>query len=208
MIQICIDESNCRRLAVDINLVTLAYRAIEKLKNPSSNEAQLTWQFSTEFIWQAKTYRPNPTLQGNQNDPFTAHEFDGKDKSKQRFHLRPVQERSLFWMIGQERRIVEPLIEEERDGVCLLSLGWRVEVRAKRPSIHLGEPSFYRGGGPLTDKVGYSKTITSPALIDHQFRKRTDPSIPMYHMKPPKGKIALKGTLILVTPTLGIHNAQ
>ena len=192
--RVCIDEFNCGRLAVDINLVTLAHRAIGKLKSLASNEVELTWQFDTEFIWESKTYRPIPTLLSNLNDPPTAYEFDGEDENKQRFHLRPEQERSLFWMIRQERRDVEPFIEEERDEACLLSLGWRVEVRAKRQSIHRG--------GVLADKVGYGKTITSLALIDYQFKKRTDPSIPMYHMEPPKGKIALKGTLILVTSTL------
>ena len=124
--RVCIDEFDCGRLAVDINLVTLAHRAIGKLKNLASDEAQLTWQFSPEFEWEAKAYRPNPTL-GNLNDPPTAHEFDGEDECKQRFRLRPEQERSLFWKIRQKRRDVEPSIEEERGEAYLLSLGTKTE---------------------------------------------------------------------------------
>ncbi|KAJ7879940.1 hypothetical protein B0H14DRAFT_2707965 [Mycena olivaceomarginata] len=105
--------------------------------------------------------------------------------------LRKEQLRSLEWMVQQEADDAPPFVEEEISEAILHPLGWRAEGRAQRPVLVRG--------GVLADAVGYGKTATTLGLIDcTQETVEED----FERMGRVDGKIAIKGTLIIVPPHL------
>jgi len=94
-------------------------------------------------------------------------------------------------MLAQEAANVTPFIEEEISESLLTSLGWRAEGRAQRP--------VQVKGGVLADQVGYGKTAITLGLIDCTHNKIGEEFATKIRVP---GKIAVKGTLVIVPPHL------
>ena len=94
-------------------------------------------------------------------------------------------------MLAQEAVGVTPFIEEEISESLLTSLGWRAEGRAQR--------RVQVKGGVLADQVGYGKTAITLGLIDCTHNKIKEEFATKIRAP---GKIAVKGTLVIVPPHL------
>ena len=188
--RIRIDEALTGRMLIGLNVPTLAHRALAKLSNLDNlTDVDLLWRLDTQYSWPSSITLPRFTLQHNRNDPRLDHVFYGKDEDGSRLHLLDRQQHSFKWMIGQEDKDAQPFFEEEIEEACLPYLGWRAEVCAKRAC------RIY--GGVLADQVGYGKTITTLALIDHQMHIAVANAA-----KVRKGAISSKATLIIGTNVL------
>jgi site-specific DNA-cytosine methylase len=84
--------------------------------------------------------------------------------------LREEQQRSLDWMIGQEKSDIEPFIEMEVDEAPLPALAWRAEVKVTTESVIRG--------GLCADEVGFGKTALMLALIYSQWGNGWNENIP------------------------------
>ena len=185
-----IDDDHIGRLVIGLNVPTLAHRALAKVSDLSTYDGvELSWRLDTQYVWPPTVTLPRFILQHNKHDEQVEHVFQNCDKLDSKFALRPEQQRSLGWMVNQEKENASPFYEEEIEEACLPHIGWRAEARVTKPRhIH---------GGVLADEVGYGKTITTLALIETQKRNAAiDSSIAR------NGCIPLQATLIIVPRTL------
>ena len=182
------DGKHTGRLLVGLNLPNLVHRALARLNDVARNdEIEIKWRLDTR--WEAPTrYRLEDfSLTNNKLTREADYAFPTTES------LRPEQQKSLYWMIGQEADDMA-FYEEEIEEAMLSQLGWRAEVRVRRTRIVRG--------GILADEVGYGKTATTLALIDTQKEKAE-----LYGNRQKAGCISIKATLILVPPHL-IHQWQ
>lgn len=184
-----VDEEANGRVCVGFNLATLAHRALERFTDPTGVNGKggmrLSWRIDSEWDLPSSALpKFSATLENNKDSEEAHHIFPGTNMA-----LRPEQRRSLHWMISQEAPVPTPFFEAEIEEAILPHLGWRVEVKA--------EKSRQIRGGVSADKVGYGKTVTTLALIDHQMKPAEN------HAKQSlEGCIPVKATLIAVPNTL------
>jgi hypothetical protein len=168
---------------VGLNIATLLHRAMSKLPFAGRDmPVQLSWRLTTHYQpVETAFFRPTKlSLKSNKQD--VAH---SQPPNFRKFLLRPEQLRSLTWMLAQERpEGNHSFVEEEIAEATLGALGWRAEARAARPVMVRG--------GVLADEVGYGKTAITLALID------VARSLPKGELPAKEGKVALKGTLVVV----------
>ncbi|KAL0953862.1 hypothetical protein HGRIS_005037 [Hohenbuehelia grisea] len=184
--QLKLDEHGVGHVRIGINIPTLLHRALSRLPTKDrSGKAALSWRLNTNFTPAATTNLPKFELLSNRAD---------KEHAKPpsfKIPLRKEQLRSLEWMIQQESTDAPPFIEEEISEAILDPLGWRAEGCAQRP-VHVR-------GGVLADQVGYGKTAITLGLIDCMAKEvKTE----FKNLGRVPGKIAVKGTLIVVPPHL------
>ena len=188
VVQVRIGNGLDGRIIIGLNIPTLAHRALAKLPDLETHKGvQLSWRLDTQYAWPVKVSLRKFSLGHNKNDPEASHkfEFNGHNLGV----LRKEQQRSLQWMLNQEDDAAPAFYEQEIEEACIPHLGWRAEVRARRPR--------QIRGGILADEVGYGKTLTTLALIDAQQGKaNTTANVPRV------GAIPLKATLIIVPRTL------
>lgn len=187
LLQTYIDGSgnSTGRLLVGLNLPTLVHRALARLGNiANSDDVEIKWRLDTQFEAPTRYKLREFTLPNNERHLEANHTFPTGAM------LRPEQQRSLQWMIGQEADDMA-FYEEEIEEATLPQLGWRAEVRVRRTrNIR---------GGILADEVGYGKTATTLALIDAQ-----EESAEEHAKSKRRGCIPVKATLILV-PSHLVH---
>ena len=184
--QLKLDDSGTGTVRVGINIPSLIHRAISRL--PSKNraaQASLSWRLDTNFTPSANSSLPKFVISSNKHDKQHAQPPNFK------IPLRKEQLRSLEWMLLQEAADAKPFAEEEISEAILDPLGWRAEGRAERP-VRIR-------GGVLADQVGYGKTAITLGLIDCAAKNTSDEFDKMSRIP---GKIAVKGTLIIVPPHL------
>ncbi|KAJ7130633.1 hypothetical protein C8R44DRAFT_872419 [Mycena epipterygia] len=184
--QLKVDENGTGTVRVGFNAPTLFHRALSRLPSVNRTERPIvSWRLNTSFTPTASQNLPKFVIASNKLDKEHAQPPHFK------LNLRKEQLRSLQWMIQQESSDAPPFIEEEISEAILHPLGWRAEGRAQRP-VHVR-------GGVLADAVGYGKTATTLGLIDCTYKAvKAD----FERMGRVDGKIALKGTLIVVPPHL------
>ncbi|KAJ6619889.1 hypothetical protein B0H10DRAFT_2023863 [Mycena sp. CBHHK59/15] len=184
--QLKVDDEGTGTVRVGFNPPTLLHRALSRLPTANRSERPMvSWRLNTNFTPTATQNLPKFVIASNKLDKEHAQPPHFKLK------LRKEQLRSLEWMVQQESADAPPFIEEEISEAILHPLGWRAEGRAERP-VHIR-------GGVLADAVGYGKTATTLGLIDCTYHSVQEE---FEKMGPIDGKIALKGTLIIVPPHL------
>ena len=173
-------------LVFALNIQSLAHHACLKLASlDDSEKIGFEWRLISNACDLGRQSHPRFTIPNNKGDP------EADQPPNFQFDLRPEQLRSVHWMIQQDLQEVAPFTEQEVEEAFLPLLLWRAEVKATMPCTIRG--------GVLADEVGYGKTATVLALVDHGFEKdareqtqiRDVPSIEC-------GQIAVKATLILV----------
>ncbi|KAF2711037.1 hypothetical protein K504DRAFT_532750 [Pleomassaria siparia CBS 279.74] len=171
-------------LRVGLNAVSLIHQALANLPGGGTH-TQVSWRLHTDYHPPAYPTYPTFTLSNNkQTSPAKQ-----PPNFKTDYRLRPEQLRSLGGMLENESDDARPFVEEEVVEALLPQMGWRAEGRATT--------EVQIKGGVLADQVGYGKTATTLALIDTQFnanKQRPDSNL--------KGKISVKGTLLICPPTL------
>jgi hypothetical protein len=184
--QLKLDDNGVGTVRVGFNAPTLLHRALSRLPSAGRTERPiLTWRLNTNFTPTASLNLPKFVILSNKRDKEHAQPPHFKTP------LRKEQLRSLEWMVQQEADDAPPFVEEEISEAILHPLGWRAEGRAQRPVLVRG--------GVLADAVGYGKTATTLGLIDcTQETVEED----FERMGRVDGKIAIKGTLIIVPPHL------
>jgi hypothetical protein len=184
--QLKLDDNGVGTVRVGFNAPTLLHRALSRLPSAGRTERPiLTWRLNTNFTPTASLNLPKFVILSNKRDKEHAQPPHFKTP------LRKEQLRSLEWMVQQEADDAPPFVEEEISEAILHPLGWRAEGRAQRPVLVRG--------GVLADAVGYGKTATTLGLIDcTQEMVEED----FERMGRVDGKIAIKGTLIIVPPHL------
>ena len=191
-----IDEQRVGCLSISLNITALAHRALAKLsESQCSGNTKVSWSLDTQYEPYAAPKLSRFRLGHNKNDFEAYYRFPtnedgaGRKVTETIPELRTEQKKSLTWMIEQENDKAQPFWEEETEEATLRALGWRAEVRARRPVlIH---------GGILADEVGYGKTATTLALIDSQAMKAEKSAETIR-----RGCISIKATLIMVPMTL------
>ena len=184
------DEADKLQLLVNVNLQTLAHRAVAKLLSVSSRGSiEVTWRLDTQYQPGELPSLPNFTLPSNKTDIPRPHTFPSRAPHGSPVSLRIEQQRSLQWMVSREGPNVRPFYEQASVEFCEPNLGWRLGSLAKRPRIVRG--------GVLADEVGYGKTITTLALIDCQQAQAESDATALRH-----GKLSLKATLVIASQTL------
>ncbi|KAJ6581619.1 hypothetical protein B0H19DRAFT_1116025 [Mycena capillaripes] len=184
--QLKLDENGVGTVRVGFNAPTLLHRALSRL--PVANRTErpiLSWRLKTNFTPTASLNLPKFVIASNKLDKEHAQPPHFK------IDLRKEQLRSLEWMVQQESPNAPPFVEEEISEAILHPLGWRAEGRAQRPVLVRG--------GVLADAVGYGKTATTLGLIDCTSKSVKEDFERMGRVD---GKIAIKGTLIIVPPHL------
>ncbi len=184
--QLKLDANDTGFVRVGINIPTLLHRALSRL--PSLNRPEkplLSWRLDTNYTPTVNTEHPKFVILSNKKDKEHAQPPSFKTP------LRKEQLRSLEWMLAQESPTVAPFVEEEISEAVLTPLGWRAEGRAQRP--------VRVRGGVLADQVGYGKTAITLGLIDCTHKEVKKEFAAMERIP---GKIAVKGTLIIVPPHL------
>ncbi|KAJ7180752.1 hypothetical protein C8R46DRAFT_985768 [Mycena filopes] len=184
--QLKLDKNGVGTVRVGFNAPTLLHRALSRLPVVNRTERPiLTWRLNTSFTPAASQNLPKFIIASNKLDKEHAQPPHFKIK------LRKEQLRSLEWMVQHESADAVPFVEEEISEAILHPLGWRAEGRAQRPVLVRG--------GVLADAVGYGKTATTLGLIDCTSKTvKAD----FERMGRVDGKIAIKGTLIIVPPHL------
>ncbi|KAJ7255504.1 hypothetical protein B0H12DRAFT_1113809 [Mycena haematopus] len=184
--QLKLDDNGVGTVRVGFNAPTLLHRALSRLPVAGRTERPiLSWLLNTNFTPAASLSLPKFIILSNKHDKEHAQPPHFK------IPLRKEQLRSLEWMVKQEAADAPPFIEEEISEAILHPLGWRAEGRAQRPVLVRG--------GVLADAVGYGKTATTLGLIDCTSKTvKAD----FERMGRVDGKIAIKGTLIIVPPHL------
>ena len=210
------DEAGQGHLLLGIHVPTLAHRALAGLLAATrignctphdtrvrQEEVEVSWRLHTGYNPNFEAPRAAFTLSNNNNDPEAMHVFanaiheasaqEGIDDEEATNdpsagepwppRLRPEQARSLHWMLSREDADADSFVEEEVEEAYFAPLEWLLDVRATR--------TRQVWGGVVADGVGYGKTITTLALIEHQ--RAFQPVIAS------DGRIPLKATLILVT---------
>ncbi|KAJ7043711.1 hypothetical protein C8F04DRAFT_1218730 [Mycena alexandri] len=184
--QLKLDENGVGTVRVGFNAPTLLHRALSRLPVENRTEPPiLSWRLNTSFTPAASQNLPKFIIASNKLDKEHAQPPHFK------INLRKEQLRSLEWMVKQESPTAEPFVEEEISEAILPPLGWRAEGRAQRPVLVRG--------GVLADAVGYGKTATTLGLIDCTYKTVKEDFERMGRVD---GKIAIKGTLIIVPPHL------
>jgi len=176
------------QLEVSLNVITLAHRAVARLTRTgvdAGRRVRVSWKLDTCYDAAKLPTLPKLTVPDNLHDTPLAHVFHSS-LANPKPRLRPDQERSLSWMVGQESDDAKPFAEEEVEESIVAPVGWRLQARAVSPRLVLG--------GVLADKVGYGKTITTLALIDAQKNSIV--------LKSEHGRLELKATLIVVPSSL------
>ncbi|CAL1714237.1 unnamed protein product [Somion occarium] len=188
--QLKLDERQIATVRIGINFASLMHRALSRMPPTTGKTGQtsIVWRIQTNYVPIARLPRHKFTLSSNRLDS------QHKQPPSFKIPLRPEQLRSLTWMVAQESPKAEPFIEEEISEAVLEPLGWRAEGRAQRP-INVR-------GGVLADEVGYGKTAITLGLIDCTAMKIKD-AVKENDVIP--GKIAVKGTLVIVPPHLGVQ---
>ncbi|KAJ7504292.1 hypothetical protein B0H11DRAFT_2273456 [Mycena galericulata] len=184
--QLKVDDNGSGTVRVGLNAPSLLHRALSRLPVVNRSERpMLSWRLNTNFTPTASQNLPKFVIASNKHDKEHAQPPHFK------LNLRKEQLRSLQWMVQQESPDAPPFIEEEISEAILHPLGWRAEGRAQRP--------VRVRGGVLADAVGYGKTATTLGLIDCTSKSVKEE---FENMGRVDGKIALKGTLIVVPPHL------
>ncbi|KAK7025211.1 helicase C-terminal domain-containing protein [Favolaschia claudopus] len=184
--QLKLDENGVGTVRVGFNASTLIHRALSRLPVVGRTERPiLSWRLDTQFSPAVSLSLPKFVILSNKRDK------QHKQPPHFKLDLRKEQLRSLEWMVQQEAADAPPFVEEEISEAILTPLGWRAEGRAERPVLVRG--------GVLADAVGYGKTATTLGLIDCTHKSvKTE----FEKMGRVDGKIAIKGTLIIVPPHL------
>lgn len=184
--QLKLEDDGVGMMRVGINIPTLLHRALSRLPTFGRPERPLlSWRLDTNYTPTVNANLPKFTILSNKADNEHA------QPPNFRTPLRKEQLRSLEWMLAQEAANVTPFIEEEISESLLTSLGWRAEGRAQRP--------VQVKGGVLADQVGYGKTAITLGLIDCTHNKIGEEFATKIRVP---GKIAVKGTLVIVPPHL------
>ncbi|KAJ7782010.1 hypothetical protein DFH07DRAFT_792303 [Mycena maculata] len=184
--QLKVDDNGTGTVRVGLNPLSLIHRALSRLPSVNRSERPIaSWRLNTNFSPSASQNLPKFVIASNKRDK----EHDQPPHFK--LDLRKEQLRSLEWMVQQESPDAPPFIEEEISEAILHPLGWRAEGRAQR--------SVRVRGGVLADAVGYGKTATTLGLIDCTYKSVKKEFERMGRVD---GKIAIKGTLIVVPPHL------
>ena len=187
------DTNDKLQLLVDINLQTLAHRAVAKLLSVTpEGSIEVTWRLDTQYQPGELPTLPKFTLPSNKTDLPRPHTFPNRALNGSSLSLRAEQQRSLQWMVSREAPNVPPFHEQASAEFCEPNLGWRLESQARRPRVVRG--------GVLADEVGYGKTITTLALIDCQQAQAKSDARTLR-----RGKLSIKATLIVASQTLVVQ---
>lgn len=180
VIQTQVDSDNRGHLSVGLNVLTMAHRVLAKVP-PGARGLELSWRLRTSYVPPSKNSFPLFTLKDNKDGAESSHILPNENNTQ----LRKEQRRSLSWMIRQEAEKPAPFLLQETDEATFSMLNWLNELRARYP-VEIR-------GGVLADEVGYGKTVTTLALIDHQMQRARD-----FAQTGCAGYIPLKATLIIV----------
>lgn len=150
-----INISGCALIQVGINRMSLAHRALSKLRLASSTMPSVKWRLDSKFVDRAVMKFPRFTLQSNSEDAIHP-QVEGMN-----LDLRPEQSRSLTWMRAQEHERGVSFMCQEVEEAVHPKLGWKTEVQATA--------EIRVKGGVLADQPSYGKTVTSLALIHAAF---------------------------------------
>jgi site-specific DNA-cytosine methylase len=146
----CVIDGRSFEFSIGINIRTLCERANGKLvRLMGSDSDSVTWSLQTDWLDDSAGKLATFTLRDNDQDSPYEHKVLGD------IDLFEKQQRSLTWMLAQERGI--GFVIKEVAEALLPYLGWRLEALASS-EVHVK-------GGILADHAGFGKTITSLALI-------------------------------------------
>lgn len=159
------DASGFTQVDVGINRISLAHRALEKLRVASSATPSVKWRLDSDFVDRAVLKFPRFTLKSNREDALSS-QINGM-----KLDLRPEQLRSLTWMRAQENNSGTSFTCQEIEEAVHPKLGWKTEVQATA--------EIRVKGGVLADQPSYGKTVTSLALIHAGFVEAEDQDVSM-----------------------------
>ncbi|KAF2711651.1 hypothetical protein K504DRAFT_375054 [Pleomassaria siparia CBS 279.74] len=153
-------NSAVAELNVAVNVSVLRHCARSRLLNTEvdCNEA---WRLLTDHVEPASKSFPQLLLGSNAQDNIHP------GPRKMQLELTDTQKRSLTWMEKQELGVSMTI--EEIEEAIQHDLGWRLEVRASTTAT--------LRGGVLADLPSFGKTVTTIALIQTEFEKKTPVAI-------------------------------
>jgi hypothetical protein len=174
-----IDAASFAEVKIGVNILSLAHRAIAKLRLATSSTPQVNWRLDSNYVERVVVKFPRFFLLSNNHD--VPHpQIDGM-----KLALKPQQLRSLTWMRAQEKKTGVSFECQEIEEAILPKLGWKVETRATAQTRVKG--------GVLADQPSYGKTVTSLAMIHAGFADEPESCSE-------GDEVRLKATLI-VTPS-------
>ncbi|TID22279.1 c-5 cytosine-specific dna [Venturia nashicola] len=150
-----VDTANLAQIRIGVNILSLAHRAIGKLRLATSSKVSIDWRLDSMYVPRTFIKFPRFSILSNKLDKEHA------PPSRMKIGLFKEQLRSLTWMRAQELGDGVSFECQEVDEAVLPKLGWKTEVRAiAKKQVK---------GGVLADQPSYGKTITSLALIHQGF---------------------------------------
>ncbi|KAF1816302.1 hypothetical protein P152DRAFT_470338 [Eremomyces bilateralis CBS 781.70] len=162
------------RLLEHMAISLLSETLAAPIKRSQLIEMGTMWRLDPFFVPSTDHHAPVFTLQSNKETaPYVnTGLFNGNLK------LRDDQQRSLQWMLEQERGKVFEV--EEWEEACVQKVGWRLSVGAKAKVLVKG--------GVIADQVSYGKTIISLGLISTDVVKKPDASQKEFKAQPAKSQ--------------------
>ena len=122
-----------------------------------TEDVQLSWRLDTFHSPYAAPTLKKFHLQSNITDePYALRDL------QMLLPLKEEQLRSLTWMLHRENPLSAPFLAQEIAEEVHEALGWRAEVRARKP-IHVR-------GGISADAVSYGKTVITLALVQAELK--------------------------------------
>ncbi|KAF2853893.1 hypothetical protein T440DRAFT_515377 [Plenodomus tracheiphilus IPT5] len=145
-----VNQSKHTQIQVGLAVASLLHRARSNLG--CLEVKSTTWRLLTDHADLPAQPFAKFSLQSNSMDA-------EPDPSTLPIYLRGAQAKSLKWMIKQE--LGEPIVVTEVEEAVHPGLSWRLEARAQTTLIVRG--------GVLADHPSFGKTVTTIALIQHEF---------------------------------------
>lgn len=178
-----VDSANLAQVRIGVNILSLAHRAIGKLRLATTSKVKIDWRLDSQYVPRTIIKFPRFSILSNKLDK----PYDQPARMKKL--LFTEQLRSLRWMREQELGNGVSFECQEVEEAVLPKLRWKTEVRATATK--------QVKGGVLADQPSYGKTITSLALIHQGFEDNAKQVLD--ESDDPEGFIKLRATLI-ITP--------
>jgi hypothetical protein len=155
-------ENAKRELQFALNIRAMAHTACQNmLPLLKGKTPQISWRLESNYFDVGRKYHGKFRLKNTE---------EVSPRRGLPAFLRKEQQRSLDWMIDQERLNIEPFVEMEVDEAPFPALAWRAEVKATVETVIRG--------GLCADEVGFGKTALILGLISSQWDNGWNVRIP------------------------------
>ncbi|KAJ5988617.1 C-5 cytosine methyltransferase [Penicillium waksmanii] len=155
-------ENDNLELQFALNIRAMAHTACQNMLPLLKGKApQISWRLESNYFDVGRKYHGKFRLKNTE---------EVSPRRGLPAFLREEQQRSLDWMIDQERPNIEPFVEMEVDEAPLSALAWRAEVRVTVETVIRG--------GLCADEVGFGKTALMLGLISSQWENGWNDRIP------------------------------